>query len=985
MNSPPRVSASDPAEVTTAFGTVIVDRPREARPDGSETDSGVFPPERLLVGICGAGVALVCVVQLLQLPELLDPARVLTAGFAKPLVLGFALAAIGLIGAAARLPRRLLGWPPAIAAGFAGLVLLATLTVGGEAWSLAAAVLTLSACWVTGTWTLRALRMPALAAMPPVAWLAGSAVVGLFLQLLGRAGLLRWWTVGAVVLILGAFGLYRLVRAATPLAGAAWAAVGESRLAAGCAGLILLSLGMAAIWTAAPEIMYDALYFKAWLPAEWARAGEISPLRDHPWLNVHGFGQVLAIPGHLFGAEGVGRYLQWLAFGLIPASLWWFLRPRTRWAPLAAVIVAVTPALFWQATTAYDDALLVLAAVALAQAVVTLVEQPQKSPLWEGAAVGLLAGACVSLKLHLVFLAFGLALAYLVLRPRSRTIALVGVIAGSLVTGGPPLLFRWLDVGNPVFPALSRVFHSPYWDPPGPGLGLGGGGGGGGDNWTAPITRIWNSVVDPAAAGDRVPVGTYGILTLAILGALLLGAVFLRRRGGSRGVIAIWAGLLLAAVGWWWQIRVLRYLLPAGVVAVMMLGLAARGQRLTRTAEWVSLAAVAAIAVLLWPPTVAQFWNVPGKDLPLAAALKSGDDVDYERRSMPERAALAAFNAASAPGATAVTSASQRAWLSDGRDLQPTWELHYRLQLNGASLPATPEEALRRIRATGTDWALIPSTSQQQGLYYLYGTIARYGELRWAGAGWRLYYLGGRPRAPEARPAIAPPPIREGLAEAQSRIANTIASGDCDRINALYASVESQTDESCETLITLEQSAASGAQAYGNRAGVVDYSTEPEAATMVLVRDSDGLFHIAFVASEESSPTVNTPLAKGADAVAAAAVEAMRAKDCEGFLRVANRAGGIGALPKELACRAIEVDPIQAGLFNAPDARPRRLGGNAHFAFYGLSTPDSYFTIVLAKSDDSVSGQNQPSGAASSQYRYVASYETNSQGTAPLQ
>lgn len=238
-----------------------------------------------------------------------------------------------------------------------------------------------------------------------------------------------------------------------------------------------------------------------------------------------------------------------------------------------------------------------------------------------------------------------------------------------------------------------------------------------------------------------------------------------------------------------------------------------------------------------------------------------------------------------------------------------------------------------------------------------------------------------------AERSIAPPPIKEGIAEAQSRIADTIASGDCERIKALYtlASVENQTDEACAILATLGQSTPSGAQAYGNQAGVVEYSIEPEAASMVLVRDSDGLFHIAFVASQEASGTVNTPLAETADTVAGAAVEALRARDCEAFLRVANREGGIGALPEALACRAIEVDPIQAGLFDAPDARPRRLGGNAHFAFYGLGTPDSYFTIVLAKSGDSDSGQSQSSGVASSEYGYVASYPTNTQGAAPVQ
>ena len=751
VNSPERLASSDAGEATTAFGTVIVERRAGDRSLESEKRPAILAPQGLLVAVCGLLVVGVCIVQVLALPGLLDPARVLTAGFAKPLVVVFGMAVVGLIGAAAMLPRRSLHVPVAAAGAFASIALAATLTVGGEAWSLAAAVLTMSACWVTGTWTLRALRVPALAAMPPVAWLAGSAIVGLLIQLLGRAGLLRWWTVGAVVLALGGVGIYRLIRVARPLANGAWAALTESRLAAGCAAVILLLSGLAAIWTAAPEVMYDALYFKAWLPAEWARSGEISPLRDHPMLNLHGFAQVLAVPGHLFGAEGVGRYMQWLAFGLVPASLWWFLRSRTPWAPLAAAAVAITPALFWQATTAYDDALLVLGAIAFAQAVVTLLEHPQKWPLAEGAAVGLLAGACVNLKLHLAFLALGLVLAYLVLRPKARISAVWGVIAGGLVAVGPPLVARYLDIGNPVFPALNGVFPSPYWEPIGAGVAEEGGGG---LPIGAPLRFLWDSVTDPAAAGDRVPIGTYGVLTLAVAGSLLVGAAFVRRRGESRGVLAVWGALALAAVGWYLQFRQLRYVLPTSVVAVMMLGLASRGRGLAQRAERVSLAAVAVIAVLLWPATVARFWNVPGKDMPLAAALDMKDELDYERRSQPERAALAAFDAGSPPGATAVSFALQRAWLSDGRDLQPWWELHYRLLLDGAAVPRTADEALQRIRATGTDWALVPDRARQQStFYYLYGAIARHGELRWADGGWNLFYLSDRPQPPEAFPA----------------------------------------------------------------------------------------------------------------------------------------------------------------------------------------------------------------------------------------
>ena len=233
---------------------------------------------------------------------------------------------------------------------------------------------------------------------------------------------------------------------------------------------------------------------------------------------------------------------------------------------------------------------------------------------------------------------------------------------------------------------------------------------------------------------------------------------------------------------------------------------------------------------------------------------------------------------------------------------------------------------------------------------------------------------------------IGSPPIREDITEAQRRIANTIDSGDCERINALYtlASVETEIDDSCETLKTLGRSRVSGLASYGAQAGVVGYTTRDGPASMILVRDSDGLFHIALVASHQTPTTVGTPFAKPFDAVAGAAVEALRRRDCDGFLTVANRESGIGALPRWQACLAVEVDPVQSGLFDTPDARPRRLGGNGFFAFYGLDTDNAYFTIVLAKRD-LASGSDQSSGAAPHQYSYLASYLTNTRGAAPAE
>ena len=47
---------------------------------------------------------------------------------------------------------------------------------------------------------------------------------------------------------------------------------------------------------------------------------------------------------------------------------------------------------------------------------------------------------------------------------------------------------------------------------------------------------------------------------------------------------------------------------------------------------------------------MAEFWNVPGRDIPVEAAFGFRNADDYEKVSMPERDALAAYNRVAPPG-----------------------------------------------------------------------------------------------------------------------------------------------------------------------------------------------------------------------------------------------------------------------------------------------------------------------------------------------
>ena len=683
-----------------------------------------------------------------RVPQLMDVGEPLTAGYAKALVGGYGLAVLAIGFSALVLPPRLLWLPVAGACALAGLMLLATLTVGREAWSFAMALVTMGACWRAGNWALLRLRVPSLASAPPAAWLAGAGLLGLALYAVGRLGALRWWTVALPAIALGLSAAPPALRALRRLPGAR---EGLTRPAAAAASIVALLLGLASVFAAAPELMFDALSSKAWLPAEWARSGSIGSLSEHPQLNLIGFTPLLAVPGHLVDAGGVGRYVQWLSLAGAVGSVWWLAR-RSPWAPVAAAAVAITPHLFWQATTAYDDAALTLAGVGLAAAFVRLVREPAAAPLAAGVAAGLLAGAAVDLKLHLAPLGAGLVLAWLVFGAGpGRLRAAAGAVAGGLALAGPPFAVKWIELGNPLLPTYNDVFKSEYWPVndntisfpasyaggPAPESPL--------SELAEPVELLLRTATDTGRMSQAAPDGSFGM----IAAATLVGALLLWSRGRrARELLVLWGGIAVAAVVWYQQFRYLRFLLPAGAVAIAALALAAPARRPGPWLERGMVAALAACAALMWVPTVAQFWNVPGRDLPVRAALGLEDDYDYERESMPERDALAAFDRLAPPGAMVMTTVQQRLWLTEGRDIAPDWEVQRRLR--SASAPPASYPAVVRYRKLGVEWILGRRSGDPFAEPGVPELLDRNGEIAWADRDWILIRLVDRP--PEPRP-----------------------------------------------------------------------------------------------------------------------------------------------------------------------------------------------------------------------------------------
>jgi hypothetical protein len=234
---------------------------------------------------------------------------------------------------------------------------------------------------------------------------------------------------------------------------------------------------------------------------------------------------------------------------------------------------------------------------------------------------------------------------------------------------------------------------------------------------------------------------------------------------------------------------------------------------------------------------------------------------------------------------------------------------------------------------------------------------------------------GGRQRL------MKPPASHESVEEAEKKIRFLLASDDCDAINELNPVSRQEflnTEARCEVLKRLDGLKVRGMEEYRDAGAVIDYASGKRTTSAVLIRDRDGLFHVAFIDSFRGVPSVDTKLAKQFDGAADRAVQALADKDCDAFLDVAYRRFGPGAGSRNQVCPRVEENPIANAFEAYPKAKLKRLGGNEGYAFYSVSTPGAHYTIVLAQQAEKGAPPKAPSlpkGAA--EYGYVDAYLTN--------
>ncbi len=105
---------------------------------------------------------------------------------------------------------------------------------------------------------------------------------------------------------------------------------------------------------------------------------------------------------------------------------------------------------------------------------------------------------------------------------------------------------------------------------------------------------------------------------------------------------------------------------------------------------------------------------------------------------------------------------------------------------------------------------------------------------------------------------------------------------------------------------------------------------------------------------------------------------ALTRRDCQRYLAVASRQIGPGTLTRKQLCPLPNKNPFSVIGNQFPAAKPRRLGGNADFAFYSYGTPGVNYTLLFARESNEglpPTLPKIPKGAAT--YAYLAAYPTN--------
>jgi hypothetical protein len=240
--------------------------------------------------------------------------------------------------------------------------------------------------------------------------------------------------------------------------------------------------------------------------------------------------------------------------------------------------------------------------------------------------------------------------------------------------------------------------------------------------------------------------------------------------------------------------------------------------------------------------------------------------------------------------------------------------------------------------------------------------------------------LGQQLEIPDAAPVHAPP-AKQGVTAARRRIQNAVTSSGCHAVFGLSTlAAPIRRVEWCKFVKTLAGAAFVGQADYKGQAAIIDYRVHAKSSyplTAVLIRDKDGLYHIAFVTGGAGEPVADTTAPRDVlQSSVGDVVDALRKRDCSAFAKVMYTGFGPGVSGNQTTiCNSLLGSPLPAALAADGSLKPKVYGSNAEFAFLGFDTPVGHYTVVLSTPPAKKTG-----GGATGNYEYVDSFLTNFKG-----
>ncbi|CEK14089.1 hypothetical protein [Chthonomonas calidirosea] len=305
----------------------------------------------------------------------------------------------------------------------------------------------------------------------------GLGIIGYGVFFLGLAGFLYVHFVVAWLLVLAIVGLPGTILQSGELRRwlTTWRPVRTNNFSVDTIVIrfCLLSLGFIAIASAVlamrpPSAMeWDVLAYHLADPKVFIANHRVAPLPTDHHSNFPMLMEMLYVIGLLFGGSTLANYFHWmtlllLVLGIIAAC------SRHYEAPvgfIAALILATTPLIVWEATTAYVDiagaCYSTLAVLVLLPVLDNRLFAP-RSCFQCCLLAGILMGFNLGIK-YLGLIPFGLLGGLLLMRKALLRYALLYFIAALLV-GSPWYIKNAILLHNPVYPFYFRLFpHSLYW------------------------------------------------------------------------------------------------------------------------------------------------------------------------------------------------------------------------------------------------------------------------------------------------------------------------------------------------------------------------------------------------------------------------------------------------------------------------------------------------------------------------------------------